>query len=124
MLGIPFNFTGLHTLAIKETDRVAALKNELTKLGIMLDDSIPGTLRWDGRRVRITEMPVFDTYNDHRMAMSLAPIALYIPGIIIRDAEVVTKSYPGFWQDLSSAGFSILEANEEEPSDSEKEGDK
>lgn len=56
--------------------------------------------------------------------MCLAPIALYIPGIIIRDAEVVTKSYPGFWQDLSSAGFSILEANEEEPSDSEKEGDK
>lgn len=124
MLGIPFNFTGLHTLAIKETDRVAALKNELTKLGIMLDDSIPGTLRWDGCRVRITEIPVFDTYNDHRMAMCLAPIALYIPGIIIRDAEVVTKSYPGFWQDLSSAGFSILEANEKEPSDSEKEGDK
>ena len=109
MLGIPFSFTGLHTLAIKETDRVAALKNEMAKLGMILDDSIPGTLRWDGSRVRITEMPVFDTYADHRMAMCLAPVALYIPGIVIRDAEVVSKSYPGFWDDLAAAGFTLAE---------------
>lgn len=113
MLGIPFHFTGLHTLAIKETDRVAALHNELVKLGVIIDTSVPGTMRWDGRRVPIREMPVFDTYADHRMAMCLAPVSLYVPGIIIRDAEVVTKSYPDFWEHMRAAGFTLLDADEE-----------
>ncbi len=113
MLGIPFVFTGLHTLAIKETDRVAALCNELAKVGVILDPSVPGTLKWDGRRVPMLEMPVFDTYADHRMAMSLAPVSLYIPGIIIRDSEVVSKSYPDFWEDLRAAGFTLVDADAE-----------
>lgn len=113
MLGIPFHFTGLHTLSIKETDRVAALHDELAKTGVMLDTSVAGALSWDGRRTPIHEMPVFDTYADHRMAMSLAPIALYIPGIVIRDAEVVSKSYPEFWKDMHEAGFILVDADAE-----------
>ena len=113
MLGIPFHFTGLHTLAIKETDRVAALCRELAKTGVMLNATVPGTLSWDGRRVPIMEMPVFDTYADHRMAMSLAPVALYIPGIIINDVEVVSKSYPQYWEDLRAAGFTLVDADAE-----------
>lgn len=113
MLGIPFHFTGLHTLSIKETDRVAALHDELAKTGVMLDTSVAGSLSWDGRRVPMREMPVFDTYADHRMAMSLAPVALYIPGIIIRDAEVVSKSYPDFWEDMRAAGFTLVDADAE-----------
>ena len=58
-------------------------------------------------------MPVFDTYADHRMAMCLAPVSLYVPGIIIRDAEVVTKSYPDFWEHMRAAGFTLLDADEE-----------
>jgi len=111
MLGIPFHFTGLHTLAIKETDRVTALHNELIKTGVMLDTSVPGSLSWDGRRVPMRELPVFDTYADHRMAMSLAPVSIYIPGIIIRDAEVVSKSYPRYWEDLIAAGFTLTDAD-------------
>ncbi len=113
MLGIPFQFTGLHTLAIKETDRVAALHDELVKVGVMLDTSVAGALNWDGRRVPMREMPAFDTYDDHRMAMSLAPVSLYIPGIIIRNAEVVSKSYPQFWEDLRTAGFTLVDADAE-----------
>lgn len=113
MLGIPFHFTGLHTLAIKETDRVAALHDELAKTGVMLDTSVPGALSWDGRRVPMRELPAFDTYADHRMAMSLAPVSLYIPGIIIRDAEVVSKSYPQYWEDLRAAGFTLVDADAE-----------
>ena len=59
------------------------------------------------------ELPAFDTYADHRMAMSLAPVSLYIPGIIIRDAEVVSKSYPQYWEDLRAAGFTLVDADAE-----------
>ena len=120
MLGIPFHFTGLHTLAIKETDRVAALHDELAKTGVMLDTSVAGALSWDGRRVPISRMPVFDTCDDHRMAMCLAPVSLYIPGIVIRNAEVVSKSYPGYWDALRAAGFTIADADAETP-DNENE---
>ena len=58
----------------------------------------------------VTELPVFDTYDDHRMAMALAPAALFIPGIVVRDTEVVDKSYPGYWDDLRAAGFTLEEA--------------
>lgn len=111
MLGFPFRFTGLATLSIKETDRIEALRRELAKVGVMVNVDGPGIISWDGRRMPITELPVFDTYDDHRMAMCLAPVALYIPGIIIRDAEVVSKSYPGFWDDLREAGFTILDGD-------------
>ena len=114
LLGLPFRFTGLHTLTIKETDRISALHLELARLGIITDKSEPSTLSWDGRRVPIGRHPVFSTYDDHRMAMSLAPAALYIPGIIIRDAEVVSKSYPEYWDHLQAAGFTLRPVTDEQ----------
>ena len=60
-------------------------------------------------------MPEFDTYGDHRMAMSLAPVSIYIPGIVVRDIEVVEKSYPGFWMNLQAAGFTLTDADCNEP---------
>lgn len=108
LLGVPFALSGLHTLRIKETDRLDALCNELLKLGVEAD--IQGdTLAWHGQRLPLPGLPVFDTYDDHRMAMSLAPAALYLPGIVIRNADVVTKSYPSFWNDLRAAGFTLEE---------------
>ncbi len=107
MLGLPFRFTGLSTLAIKETDRVTAVAKELIKVGILLNVESRDVVSWEGRRVPYVELPRFDTYDDHRMAMCLAPIALYIPGIIINDVEVVSKSYPQFWTQLAHAGFTL-----------------
>lgn len=103
-LGIGCHLTGLHTLKIKETDRLEALKNELTKLGATIsitNDSL--TLQ---SSEKINENISIKTYQDHRMAMAFAPLALKVP-IIIEDAEVVSKSYPTFWDDLKSVGFNI-----------------
>lgn len=111
MLGIPFRFTGLSTLAIKETDRIAALTTELAKIGVILQSESRDEVAWEGQRRRFDTLPVFDTYADHRMAMSLAPISIFIPGIVINDVEVVAKSYPGFWQDLTAAGFTLLDGD-------------
>lgn len=112
MIGIPFRLSGVDTLRIKETDRIEALKAEMLKLGVALRDSEPGILEWDGRRMPIAELPEFDTYDDHRMAMALAPVSLYLPGIVVRNAEVVGKSYPEFWQHLTDAGFAIEEVEQ------------
>ena len=62
----------------------------------------------------LTEMPVVDTYNDHRMAMAFAAMSVFVPGLIIRDVEVVNKSYPRFWHDLQAAGFIITDAAQTE----------
>ena len=107
LMGIPFRFTGLQTLRIKETDRIAALKMEMSKLGYVLDDSVEGTLSWDGTRCEPMPDPAIDTYEDHRMAMAFAPAAIKFPGLRINNPEVVTKSYPHFWDDLRTAGFAI-----------------
>ena len=112
MLGLPFRFTGLSTLAIKETDRVTAVAKELMKVGIMLTVESKDVVSWEGRRVPYMELPRFDTYDDHRMAMCLAPIALYVPGIVINNVEVVSKSYPNFWQQLANAGFTLVPVEE------------
>ena len=109
MLRVPFRLTGLGTLRIKETDRIDALCREMLRLGVALTVDDGDVMWWEGHRVPVTEMPVFDTYDDHRMAMSLAPVSLYIPGIVIRHAEVVEKSYPGYWDSLRAAGFGIVE---------------
>lgn len=107
---IPFRFTGLQSLKIKETDRIEALKTELRKLGYVLTDSNGSILEWKGERCEAEQYPVISTYEDHRMAMAFAPAALVRPeGIVIEDPEVVTKSYPGFWDDLKAAGFSVEE---------------
>lgn len=111
MLGIPFHFTGLSTLAIKETDRVKAVCTELAKIGIFLQPEGNDGVSWEGQRRPFSELPRFDTYDDHRMAMCLAPIAIFLPGIIVNDIEVVGKSYPVFWDDLRAAGFTLLDGD-------------
>ena len=105
-LGIGCHLTGLHTLKIKETDRLEALKTELSKLGASIsvtDESLtlaPST--------NIISNQTIATYNDHRMAMAFAPLALKT-NINIENAEVVSKSYPDFWSDLKNLGFEISE---------------
>lgn len=106
MMNIPFHFTGLQTLKIKETDRIKALKTEMRKLGYVINDVDGSELKWDGERCEAEEYPAIDTYEDHRMAMAFSPVALIRP-IIINNPQVVTKSYPNFWNDLEKAGFII-----------------
>ena len=111
--GVQGLFTGLETLFIKETDRVAALKNELAKVGVSFVKlpakfsqksqkqyfMVEGKAQWD-------KIPLFPTYEDHRMAMAFAPLAM-INTIKIEDPSVVEKSYPEFWEDLKKLGFEI-----------------
>ena len=105
-LGIGCHLTGLHTLKIKETDRLEALRVELSKLGAEISvTDVDLTLQ---PRTQIHSNIIIATYNDHRMAMAFAPLALLVP-IQIQNAEVVSKSYPQFWSDLKQLGFSILE---------------
>jgi len=108
-LGIPFHFTGLETLRIKETDRIAALQHELARFGAVVTEPAPGELRWDGNTHpgKQETLPTIETYSDHRMAMAFAPLALTGREMLIRDPGVVTKSYPGFWEDLRKVGFQI-----------------
>ncbi|MGB5387992.1 MAG: 3-phosphoshikimate 1-carboxyvinyltransferase [Eudoraea sp.] len=105
-LGIGCHLTGLHTLKIKETDRLLALKNELSKLGakVLVTDR---TLTLDSSN-KINSEVAIDTYNDHRMSMAFAPLALKT-AIVINEAEVISKSYPDFWKDLKQLGFSITD---------------
>lgn len=98
-LGIECFLSGLHTLNIKETNRLEALKNELTKLNAEVHISKEEI--WVGSARKITRNISIDTYNDHRMAMAFAPLALKIP-IIINDMEVVEKSFPDFWEQFES----------------------
>ena len=108
LLNTPFRFTGLQSLKIKETDRIEALKTELRKLGYLLTDSNDSILEWNGERCEPEAHPVIATYEDHRMAMAFAPAALVRPeGIEIANPEVVSKSYPHYWEDLQNAGFCI-----------------
>lgn len=107
LLGIPFRFTGLQSLKIKETDRIFALKAELRKLGYLLQDVQDSILIWDGERCQPEAQPVIQTYEDHRMAMAFAPAALRFPEMRIAEPQVVTKSYPAYWEHLQQAGFQI-----------------
>lgn len=100
LLGIPFRLGGIHSLRIKETDRVAALIAELRKLGYVLRAEGDERLLWDGTRCTPDEHPTIATYDDHRMAMAFAPAALCYKNLAIEHPEVVTKSYPTFWEDL------------------------
>jgi len=108
LMNIPFHFRGLASLKIKETDRIEALKTEMRKLGIVIDDIDGNQLVWDGKRCEPTLEPI-DTYNDHRMALAFAPAAFVFPGLKIRHPEVVSKSYPRFWDDSRKTGFIISE---------------
>ncbi len=108
---IPFHFSGLETLKIKETNRIAALQNELAKFGATLTEPSHGELAWDGtvNESGIQKKPVIDTYNDHRMAMAFAPMAMAGHSLQIADPLVVTKSYPKYWDDLQQVGFTVNE---------------
>ena len=108
LMNIPFRFTGLQSLKIKETDRIAALKNELKKLGYVIKEENDSILMWNGERCEPEETPVIATYEDHRMAMAFAPAIISHPTMQIADPQVVTKSYPGYWKDLKQAGFQII----------------
>ena len=108
-LDIPFHFKGLATLKIKETDRIEALKREMAKLGYVIHDANDSELYWDGERCEPQLELGIDTYEDHRMALAFAPYAMKQEGLIINNPQVVTKSYPKFWEDLKSTGFEIIE---------------
>ncbi|CAM3996979.1 3-phosphoshikimate 1-carboxyvinyltransferase [Flavobacterium antarcticum] len=106
-LGLGCELTGLHTLKIKETDRLEALKTELSKLGATISvtaDSL--LLKAAPKDFDYSENVSIATYQDHRMAMAFAPLALKT-SLLIEDAEVVSKSYPDFWEDLKRIGISI-----------------
>jgi 3-phosphoshikimate 1-carboxyvinyltransferase len=103
-LGISCQLTGLQTLKIKETDRLEALKTELTKLGATI--SVTNNSLTLEQSENIKPNIRISTYQDHRMAMAFAPLAVKVP-IIIEDAEVVSKSYPAFWEDVKQIGFTI-----------------
>ena len=108
---IPFIFGGLATLKIKETDRIKALQIELMKFGTVLTEPSNGQLAWDGAfdpSLKI-QHPVIRTYHDHRMALAFATAAMAFPEIIIEDPQVITKSYPQYWDDLKNLGFTINE---------------
>tara|TARA_B100001113_G_scaffold265366_1_gene220243 strand:+ start:54 stop:530 length:477 start_codon:yes stop_codon:yes gene_type:complete len=103
-LGVRCELEGLHTLKIKETDRLIALKNEIKKLGGKVEITESNLLVY--KTNKINKNINISTYDDHRMAMSFAPLAT-ITDINISDAEVVNKSYPNFWNDLKSVGISV-----------------
>lgn len=107
-LGIACHIQGLHTLKIKETDRLVALQNELAKLGgqlVVTADS----LTLDAHRSTGMTVPAIDTYQDHRMAMAFAPLVMQMD-LLIHEAEVVSKSYPAFWKDLRKIGVQAIES--------------
>jgi len=105
-LGIECQLSGLHTLKIKETDRLEALKIEIEKLGGQID--ITEDSLYLASSKNLIETVSIETYNDHRMAMAFAPLALKI-ALQINDANVVSKSFPSFWEDLETLGFKISE---------------
>ncbi|MDE6282816.1 MAG: 3-phosphoshikimate 1-carboxyvinyltransferase [Muribaculaceae bacterium] len=109
MLGVPFKFTGLGSLSIKECDRLQTLVDEMDKVGCRLDKIRDYGIEWEGKRHPIVSLPEFDTHADHRMAMAFAPVAAYIPGIVVKEADCVAKSYPGFWDALRSLGFRTVD---------------
>jgi len=105
-LGIDCTLEGLHTLKIKETDRLFALKNEIEKFEVDKVEITENSITLENNSDLKHDVTI-DTYNDHRMAMSFAPLSLLLP-IKINNPEVVTKSYVNFWNDLESLGFNIL----------------
>ena len=112
LLGVHFHFHGLSTLKIKETDRIEALKTEMRKLGYVIHDVHGCELIWDGERCEPSYEAGIDTYEDHRMALAFAPAAFRTGGLRINNPQVVTKSYPRFWDDLRKAKFTIEEVQE------------
>lgn len=111
LIGVPFRFTGLQSLGIKECDRLQAICDEMDKLGRVVEKIRDFGLEWDGKTHPVAEMPVLSAHNDHRMAMALAPVSVYVPGIVVDGCESVTKSYPGYWEQLQEIGFRLEDAD-------------
>jgi len=103
-LNVPFHFTGLQTLKVKETDRIVALQNELKNFGYAIEIT-DNSIQWKKVKSETFNNLSVATYNDHRMAMSFAPLCLLYENVIIENAEVVSKSYPLFWSHLKSIGI-------------------
>lgn len=106
-MNIPFSFSGLQNLRIKESDRLMAMKQELATFGYDIDVLYGNTLRWTGKNISPNLNYEIFTHEDHRMAMSLAPLAIKTKKLTINDPHVVSKSYPGFWNELKQAGATI-----------------
>jgi len=104
-----FSFSGLSTLRVKETDRIAAVQSQLLKLNVSSRFLNSDTLLFDARHIRTEATTIFESFDDHRMAMSAAVLTSVLWKAAIRDPFVVSKSYPSFWNDLSKAGFSVRE---------------
>lgn len=111
MKHIPFCFTGLESLKIKETDRIFALITEMKKLGYVVKEKDNSILYWDGERCPAQPHPAIDTYEDHRMAMAFAPASLILKSVCINHPQVVSKSYPNYWENLQEVGFNLAESN-------------
>ncbi len=103
-LKIPTLLCGLNTLRLKETDRIAALKSELAKMGVSCEEPGRGMLEVKNFDGKLNSPLEIKTFEDHRMAMSFAPLALKHPGLLIENPDVVKKSYPGFWNEIKKLG--------------------
>lgn len=103
-LNVPFKFTGLQTLKLKETDRIKALQTELQKFGCAIETTDNSIQLTNIKSETFNNLSIA-TYNDHRMAMSFAPLSLLNENLIIENTEVVSKSYPLFWEHLKSIGI-------------------
>ncbi|WP_442794962.1 3-phosphoshikimate 1-carboxyvinyltransferase [Pelobium manganitolerans] len=106
-LGKEFSFTGLETLKIKETDRILALQTELAKLGVTFLETEAGVYQLNCEKLLFPKSMDVATYEDHRMAMAFAPLALRIDELVVEEAMVVEKSYPHFWEDLEKIGIEV-----------------
>lgn len=107
LMGVKFHFRGLATLKIKETDRIEALKAEMRKLGYVLHGVNDSELYWDGECCEPAADAAIDTYEDHRMALAFAPGAFRLEEVRVNNPQVVSKSYPKFWEDVKAAGFEV-----------------
>ena len=100
LMNVPFKFSGLENLKIKETDRIQALINECRKLGFVVKELASGVLSWDGEKCAILDEIVIETYEDHRMAMAFAPVVIKFGTLVVSEPDVVSKSYPSFWKEF------------------------
>ena len=112
LMGLRGRFEGLKSLKIKESDRLLALKTEYRKLGVVMDPDSPSDLmpriEFKAQKFNPEANPKIDTYNDHRMAMAFAPLAIRCGSIRIENPNVVIKSYPNFWEHMVSVGFEVI----------------
>ena len=105
---IHFKITGLSTLKIKETDRIEALRSQLAKLGYIINTGNGYSMSWTGERCAEELSLSISTFDDHRMAMAFAPASIFFPGIVIKNIDVVSKSYPDYWNHLQNVGFKLM----------------